>query len=316
MDKRIRRNELCVIGLPRCDYVFSSTRTCFIGYGFQSSSLEMGLIQTILRNEGVEPIEASGQLAPAQNAFCAKICSKIITSQFCVVLINNDVREGRETPNANVNMEYGLMLGFNKYIIPFQRMEQSLCFNLAGLDTVKYTNQDFHSKATMAIRQAIKETAQDSVTPDITPKIDLFILLKRQLVTPLNTDGDRTMFQLGNNLGFNLLNDHAGLKYKYLGIFTAIAPELIVWRLRLLNEMLESRRAAAPRKIDLGIATTESLLAFEEFFAGLGYWVIVTSEYEKTKVLAEIGPDSHRPMSFPLVVYSLADVDASLSALS
>ena len=41
MDKTIRRNEICVIGLPRCDFVFSSTRTCFIAYGFEESPLEM-----------------------------------------------------------------------------------------------------------------------------------------------------------------------------------------------------------------------------------------------------------------------------------
>jgi len=62
---------------------------------------------------------------------------KIITAQFCIVLINNDEMEGREIPNANVNMEYGLMLGFNKYVLPFQRASQRLPFNVAGLDTIK-----------------------------------------------------------------------------------------------------------------------------------------------------------------------------------
>jgi hypothetical protein len=33
MDKTIRRNQICVVGLPRCDFVFSSTPTCFIAYG-------------------------------------------------------------------------------------------------------------------------------------------------------------------------------------------------------------------------------------------------------------------------------------------
>ena len=33
MDKTIRRNEICIIGLPRCDVVFFSTRTRFIAYG-------------------------------------------------------------------------------------------------------------------------------------------------------------------------------------------------------------------------------------------------------------------------------------------
>ncbi len=69
MDKRIRRNELCVIGLPKCDYVFSSTRSCFIGYGFGESSLEMSILRHLLSDRGIEPVEAGGTVAPAQNAW-------------------------------------------------------------------------------------------------------------------------------------------------------------------------------------------------------------------------------------------------------
>lgn len=108
-------------------------------------------------------MEAGPTTAPGQNAFCAKICSKIITSQFCIILLNNDLRDGKEIPNANVNMEYGLMLGFNKYVIPFQQQDQTLPFNVAGLDTVKYTNNTFQSQAELALDEAIKKTCQDSV---------------------------------------------------------------------------------------------------------------------------------------------------------
>lgn len=162
MDKTIRRNEICVIGLPRCDFVFSSTRTCFIAYGFQESTLEMTILRSLLDKRGIQPVEAGGMLAPAQSAYCAKICSKIIVSQFCVVLLNNEESNGFEIPNANVNMEYGLMLGFNEYVIPFQRSSQKLPFNLAGLDTIKYTNSNFEKLAEFAIDQAICETRQDA----------------------------------------------------------------------------------------------------------------------------------------------------------
>src|SRR5437879_4581546 len=115
MDKRIRRNEICVIGLPRCDFVFSSTRSCFIAYEFGTSDLEMTILRRLLQDRGIEPVEAGAAMAPGQNAFCVKICSKIIVSQFCIILLTH----GGGAPNANVNMEYGLMLGFNKYVIPF-----------------------------------------------------------------------------------------------------------------------------------------------------------------------------------------------------
>jgi len=101
----------------------------------------MTILRRVIEGQGIQTVEAGGALAPAQSAFCAKICSKIITSQFCAVLLNNEEVDGREIPNANVNMEYGLMLGFNKYVIPFQRASQKLPFNVAGLETIKYTNK-------------------------------------------------------------------------------------------------------------------------------------------------------------------------------
>lgn len=58
------------------------------------------------------------------------------------------------------------MLGFNKYVIPFQREAQHLPFNVAGLDTVKYTNDSFERKATIALEVAIRATTQDS-TPTL-----------------------------------------------------------------------------------------------------------------------------------------------------
>ena len=62
MDITIRRNEECVIGLPKCDYVFSSTRSCFIAYGFEESTLEMTVLRNLLEKKGVQAIEAGGKI--------------------------------------------------------------------------------------------------------------------------------------------------------------------------------------------------------------------------------------------------------------
>jgi hypothetical protein len=65
MDKRIRCNETCIIGLPRCDFVFSSTRNCFIAYGFKESKLETTILKRLLKDRGIETTEAGGITAPA-----------------------------------------------------------------------------------------------------------------------------------------------------------------------------------------------------------------------------------------------------------
>lgn len=315
MDKRIRRNEICVVGLPRCDFVFSSTRTCFIAYGFRESTLEMGILRHLLAQRGIEPVEAGGMLAPGQNAFCAKICSKIITSQFCVVLLNNDMQDGIEIPNANVNMEYGLILGFNKYIIPFQRETQRLPFNVAGLDTVKYTNQTFERKAAEAIDLAIAATTQES-TPVLSPDqiLEAFLLSKRVLVVPLNTEGDRNLFELGRPLGFNLLSSFDGMRDVYFGNFTALRPETVLWRVRTLEEIITERVGSLTNRIHLRMAEMDeqTVTAFQQFIQQLRIWLLVTGDEERASVKAALVSN---PLKWEIEVFALGDIAAVLEGM-
>jgi len=311
MDKTIRRNGICVIGLPRCDFVFSSTRTCFIAYGFQESPLEMAILRRVLEERGIQPIEAGGTLAPAQNAFCAKICSRIITSQFCIVLINNEESEGREIPNANVNMEYGLMLGFNKYVIPLQRASQSLPFNVAGLDTIKYSDADFERLAAKAVDQAIRET-QQGAPPSFSPDqiLEAFLLTKKALLTPINSEGERNFYQLGSHLGFYLLNDFAGVNYMYFGNFTALRSEVIVWRVRMLTEILVGRRASLDSRVSAGIVTLAQAGLVDEILGRVQIWVVVTANDDKAAVETALGSSIYR-----VEVFSVADVSSELEKL-
>ena len=311
MNKTIRRNAICVIGLPRCDFVFSSTRTCFIAYGFQESPLEMTILRRVLEERGIQSVEASGSLAPAQNAFCAKICSKIITAQFCAVLLNNEESEGREIPNANINMEYGFMLGFSKYVIPFQRASQKLPFNVAGLDTIKYTNTDFDRLVGNAVDQAIRETQQDTPPPFSPDQIlQVFLLTKKALITPINTEGDRNIYQMGAPLGFSLLNDFNGLDYTFFGNFTALRHEVIVWRARLLAEILDGRRATLDTRVRAGIATEAQARLVEELLARLQVWLVVTSNEDKMRVQQALGA-----INYAVEVFSVADVTSELEKL-
>jgi hypothetical protein len=314
MDNRIRRNEICIVGLPRCDFVFSSTRTCFIAYGFENSPLEVSVLRRLLADRGILAEEAGGSLAPGQNAFCAKICSKIITAQFCIVLINNEEVNGREVPSANVNMEYGLMLGFNKYVIPFQRASQKLPFNVAGLDTIKYGDRDFERLAAQAIEQAVA-TTQQNAPPLFSPDqvLEVFLLTKKALVTPLNTDGDRNLYQVGAPLGFNLLNDFSGLNYMYFGNFMALRPEVALWRLQILREILDGRRASLHTRVDVGLATPEQMRLLDDLLNRLQIWVVLSSEDDKVAVQAAM---ENTPLGYKTQVFSVADMQSELEKLA
>ncbi len=232
MDNRVRKNEICIVNLPSCGYVFSSSPSCFIAYGFSRSPLEMEILRSLLKERRIEAYEAGGALAPGQQVFCLKICSKIIQSQFCIVLLNNETVGRVQKPNANVHMEYGLMLGFNKYILPFQHEAYRLEFNVAGLDTIKYDNTSFRAKAAEAIDYAISQSNQLRTAAPVSPDVGSYLLLHGGIVSPVEGPGDRAIYQLGAVCGFNLLNDYTGNRYMYFGNFPTLQPSVIVWRVK------------------------------------------------------------------------------------
>jgi hypothetical protein len=127
-------NETCIIGLPTCGYAFSSARMAFVATpADEEFSLELEILQSLLQEKDYEAYIALQRLEPAKLAFCTKICSKIITSQFCIVVLNRSSHRDHpeiKIPNPNVHMEYGLMMAFKKYILPFQLEGEELAFNI------------------------------------------------------------------------------------------------------------------------------------------------------------------------------------------
>jgi len=183
-------------------------------------------------------------------------------------------------------MEYGLMLGFNKFVIPFQRKSQKLPFNVAGLDTIKYENSDLERQAGAAIDQAISETDQSTV-PGVIPldqQIGTFLLVLRAIVSPISSVGDKNLFELGLPLGFNLLNDFGGMDYMFFGNFSNLRQDAVIWRIRMLDEILKERRSAVPAKTQAGIATSEQGAAALKILNQVQIWLLVTSNEDKHKI--------------------------------
>lgn len=310
MDNRIRKNERCIAASKECNYVFASTRSCFIGYGFEQSPMEMALLKAILKNHDIAVSEAGSDFTPGQYAFCTKICAKIITSQFCIILLNGHYVGETYVPNANVNMEYGLALGFNKYVVPFQKEGFPLPFNVSGLDTVVYTERDFERKAAAAIEHAVKETSQGIQNVAI-PDEDLlaFFLSRNAVVANINTPDEKNIFDLGNACGFKLLNDFTGFSYIYCGLFANLRPQVAIWRLEKLLSLLVSRFGTLRERLGLGFINEEQMRVVEMLVNNIRLWVFVATDSDKDEVSKWVGASSK---IFPIEVFSLSDVRRGL----
>lgn len=310
MKEKFRLNETCVIGLPRCDYVFNSNRSCFIAYGFKESKLEMEILKGILKEKNIEVFEAGTDIEPAKNAFCAKICSKIITSQFCAILLNQDTVKGKKIPNANVNMEYGLMLGFNKYIIPFQRQGDILPFNVSGLDTIKYDQSNFKDKAEKVMEKAIVQTrpqGQEEIT--VGKILNSILLAKDVLLCSIDDDGNKNLYELGKPFGYNLANDFTGNRYYYVGVFTALTTEQTKWRINKLEQVLTARfsKESLLSRQNIGLITNEDYVRLQWMFGMLSAWILVQSANEKSVLIEYI-----KDKKIPFEIFCIEDIEKLL----
>jgi len=151
------RNPDCVIRNKPCGMMLGGSNTCFIASpSADHVGLELLAIKAALREQEIDAYVAVENYDPGKDVFCTKICSKIIESRLCVVLLTEPRDEqGRPLPNPNVHYEYGLMTAWNKPIIPMQREGHDLAFNVRQLDTVKYSNKDMDKQFGAALRKTL-----------------------------------------------------------------------------------------------------------------------------------------------------------------
>lgn len=155
-----RINEQCFIRKEhKCSKIFGASKSCFIACP-TDDELEpiLELMSEKLMKVGIEPIIAVKERAYGQDIFCTKICGKIIESRFCIVILNDTVADKQNIPNPNVYYEYGLMTSLGKHVVPLQKEDLELAFNIQSYDTIKYSSRNIGSELDRAFKDAIRIT--------------------------------------------------------------------------------------------------------------------------------------------------------------
>ena len=176
--------------------------------------LELEIISEKLQKEGIDSFIAVRERAYGEDIFCTKICGKIIESMFCIVLLN-DVKSNESNeliPNPNVYYEYGLMTALKKEIIPLQHSEHNLAFNIQGLETIKYTNENLVDelekaiKKTLAIIEMTRKTEQLEIESDVYTR-KIFWMLESKGFTPQSRDSRDSLLDTSDNTVFMKYTD-------------------------------------------------------------------------------------------------------------
>jgi len=308
-------NEGCIIGLPTCGYAFSSSRMCFIAAPSDDEfCLEIDILQNLLAAKDYEAYVAVQKVDPAKLAFCTKICSKIITSQFCIVILNSSQhRDHRDVriPNPNVHLEYGLMMAFKKHIIPFQREGDGLAFNIRPLDTIMYTNSTFKAKADTAIDSAILASGTTSRPSRSISSESLlrYIAIRGLRVSPLGTNDADALYRVGSPMGFLLLD---GVEIVWFGPFDHEPAKEVAFRLKLLLQNVHNMKGVFEKET-VRTLSAEQVEFYRRLWARLKIEVFVSSEVDKKKVedrVSELTRDLETP---PWVLLNEADIQRRIA---
>jgi hypothetical protein len=153
-------SEQCFIRKEhKCGKIFGASKSCFIACP-NNDDLQpiLELMSEKLTKVGIEPVIAVKERAYGQDIFCTKICGKIIESRFCIVILDDTIGKNQNIPNPNVYYEYGLMTSLRKHIIPLQKDDLNLAFNIQSYDTIKYNARNISSELDRAFKDAIRIT--------------------------------------------------------------------------------------------------------------------------------------------------------------
>jgi len=309
MENTIRKNEKCFIGLPICGYGFESAKSCFVACPSEDKyNLEIDTIKNILESKQYVCEVALKRIDPGNFAFCTKICSKIIQSQFCMVLLDPSYdKDAREIPNPNVHLEYGMMISQNKYIIPLQRVDYELPFNIAPLDTVKYNDSNFKIKVTEAIENAVSLfSANKPLTqPSQLPNLLIFYSLKEYNFSDTSIQQLDRLYKLGAIFGFSLFDIESEVKYKYVGIFAYEEPKIIILHTKLLiNKIISLFESLMARN-----QSVEEKSRFLYLKDNITIDLIVPPYLDKNDVKDRITENIDRNYSYKIDVYYLKDIN-------
>lgn len=310
-----RINESCIIGLPTCGYAFSSSRMAFIATPADDEfALELDVLNSLLQEKEYESYIALQKLDPAKLAFCTKICSKIIASQFCIVLLNSSSHREHpdiKIPNPNVHLEYGLMMAFKKHILPFQQEGDALAFNIRPLDTILYNKGNFKKLANEAIDSAIISGGTTSrPTRSLTSNENLlrYANILGLRVSRLDTSESAELYKFGSSLGFLLLD---GLEILYLGIFDMEPAKEVAFRLKLLLQSLHNAKQQFDTSNKKSL-TPDQIEKVENILKNIRIEVVVSLDIDKEKTSKRIKELTQGFEPFPWKLINNEDIQVTL----
>ncbi len=305
-------DQSCIIGSHPCESVFGSTGLCFVGRpADEEFQLEEDILRQILQERNYETYVALGRVDPGKFAFCTKICSKIITSKFCIVILNQSkhaVSPDIRIPNPNVHLEYGMMLAFRKHVIPMQREDELLPFNIYPLDTIKYSHGNFKQKVEQAIDEVLMRlSSKEPVGADTPLQFIRCLSFRGMRFADVSNSPNNLLYQLGQPFQFNLF--YGQLHYEFVGYFKDLDPTEILVNVKHLMHSLDDLRQNALKMASS--AAPEEVEGLLKLLGDIKILVVVPDNAPKDKMKDKIA-EFQGAASVPIELIQQEEIDRTI----
>ena len=275
------QNRSCILDLPYCGHFFGSEPGVFIAIPDKEKYVfEINALDNLLKERGLKSYLMPEAVKQNKIVFCEQVCSKIISSSFCLVFTEKTL--GRST---DVHLLYGIMLAFDKMVIPLEKIVPATK-GFTPLPVIVYYPDNFYSIAGTVIEKACSKAAAKGLLGAFhgDEELQQYFVKQGLRALPVEDPVTRSFYRIAYPLDFILLQGEA---FVFFGSFESLEHEEVAARLRLLFQGLSEMK----NRFETLFKNTFSFESMEiayRIFSKISIETVVSGNIDIKKLLSEI----------------------------
>ena len=270
-----------MLDLPYCGKFFGCEESVFIAIpDNEKYGMEINTLNELLRERGLKSYLMPYAGDQNKLTFCEQVCSKIISSSFCLVFTEKNLAR-----STDVHLSYGIILAFDKIVIPLEKTAPDKD-GFAPLPVIAYYPDNFHSIAGTIIEEAIPKASKRGLLGILhgDEELQQYFFKHGMRALPLEDPVTRTFYRIAYPLDFLILEGDA---FVFFGAFESLNHEEIVARIKLLVQGLSETRTRF-ETLYKNTFSFESMELAYRIFSKISIETVVSGNIDIRKLLSEI----------------------------
>jgi hypothetical protein len=270
-----------MLDLPYCGKFFGSEESVFIAIpDSEKYGMEINTLKKLLSERGLKSYIMPVAGKEDKLTFCKQVCSKIISSRFCLVFTEKNLAR-----STDVHLSYGIMLAFDKIVIPLEKTAPN-SGGFTPLPVIVYYPDNFQTIARTIAKEAVTKASTRGLLGILHGDEELQQYFVKHGLRALGLEDPvtRAFYRVAYPLDFIILEGDA---FVFFGSFESHTHEEVSARLRLLIQGLTELK----NRFETLFKNTFSLEMMElayRIFSKMSIETLVSGNIDIRKLLSEI----------------------------